>query len=127
MISLNERIERGRKALALAKKKGLDTFQWEDEIVNLELARAQEVARHTGELLSNQGWCLWKCSSLGEDIIVVCRNDLCEGYPEDYPVYMEYELEKIGRGDVSDGTLQLIHEAKKLADATLVDGRYQRG
>jgi hypothetical protein len=117
VVNLNERIERGKKAIALAKKKGLDTFRWEKEIVKLELARAQEVARRTCELLDNRGWCLWRCKNLNDDIVVVCRDEDSRGYPNGYPVYIEYELDIVGRDDLNHDSLRLVHEAKKLTGA----------
>ena len=118
MDNLEERIIRGQKAITLAKEKGIDTALWERELARLEaLAQAQEVARRTGEFLDSQGWCLWKCSTLGNEIIAIVRDKLVEGVPEGYPVYTEAELEELCWDDVSDGTLRLVHEAKKLAGA----------
>ena len=44
-----------------------------------------------------------------------------DGYPKEYPVYMEKELEEICRIDITNGTLKLVHEAKKLAGARVVN------
>ena len=118
MDDIRSRIERGKKAIKLAREKRIDTSSWERELVSLEtLAQAEEVARRTGELLSNQGWCLWECGALDYDIIVVCRDEDSGGYPKGYPVYMEGELKNLCWGDINDGTLRLVHEAKKLAGA----------
>lgn len=86
-----------------------------DEGARVALARAEETARRTRELLNSQGWCLWECSTLGGDIIAVVRDELVEGVPEGYPVYTEAELEELCWADVSEATLRLTHEAKKLA------------
>jgi hypothetical protein len=48
---------------------------------------------------------------------VVCRDEARSGYPEGYAVYMEGELEKLSQDGISDKTLRLIHEAKKLVGA----------
>ena len=51
--SLDIRITRGRKAISLAQKKGMDTSLWEEKLAKLEalaLAQAQEVAQHTSGL-----------------------------------------------------------------------------
>lgn len=87
-----------------------------DEGARVALARAEETARRTKELLNSQGWCLWKCSTLGGDIIAVVRDELVEGVPEGYPVYTEAELEELCRDDVSEATLRLVQEAKKQAE-----------
>lgn len=84
------------------------------------LAQAEETAQRTRELLSTRGWCLWKCSTLGGEVIAVVLDEDVEGVPERYPVYTEAELEKLCQDDVSDSTLRLVHEAKKLAGAKVV-------
>ena len=86
-----------------------------DEGDRVALARAEETARHTRELLDSQGWCLWKCSTLGGDIIALLMDENAEGVPSGYPTYTEAELEELCRDDVSEATLRLVHEAKKLA------------
>ena len=118
MDDMRLRIERGKKAIELAREKGVDTSSWEKELAGLEvLAQAEEVARRTSELLDKQGWCLWKCSALDDDIVVVCRDEADGGYPTGYPIYMEGELEKLSQDGINDKTLRLIHEAKKLTGA----------
>ena len=86
----------------------------------LDILFAEETARRTREFLVMQGWCLWKCSTLGGDIIVVERKENVEGVPDGYPVYTEVELEELCREDVSEGTIRLVHEAKKLAGAVVL-------
>jgi len=39
---------------------------------------------------------------------------------EDYPVYTELELEELCLNDISEATLRLVHEAKKLAGAKVI-------
>jgi hypothetical protein len=113
------RIERGRRAIALARAKGLGTASWEKELARLEeeLRRAQEAAARTRELLETRGWCLWRCRGLDDEVIVVLRDELVGGFPAGYPVYLEQELECLL--EVDDSALKLIHEAKKLAGATI--------
>jgi len=121
MNDLETRIEQGKKAIALDKERGMDTSLWDKELARLETTtQAQGVAGRTRGLLAIRGWCLWKCSILNGDIIVIVRNELVSGYPEGYPVYTEAELERLCRDDVSEATLRLVHEAKKLAGATVV-------
>lgn len=81
---------------------------------------AEEVAQRTRELLVVQGWCLWKCSTLGGEVIAVVRDELVEGIPEGYPVYTEDELEELCQDGVSEASLRLVHEAKKLAGAKVL-------
>lgn len=81
---------------------------------------AEEAARRTRELLATRGWCLWKCSTLDGEIIAVVLDENAEGVPEGYPVYTEAELEELSQGDVSEATLRLVHEAKKLAGAKVI-------
>ena len=88
-----------------------------DEKELAALAPAEEVARHTRELLAIQGWCLWKCSILGGDIIAVVLDENMKGVPRGYPVYTEAELEELCQDGVSEASLRLVHEAKKLAGA----------
>jgi len=82
---------------------------------------AQETARRTNELLAGRGWCLWKCAALDNDLIAVVRDEFVKGVPEGYPVYTEDELKEMFRDGVSATTIKLIHEAKKLTGAIVVD------
>jgi len=118
---INSRIERGRQAIALARAKGLETSLWEKELAMLE------EAAQTHELLETRGWCLWRCRALGDEVIVVLRDELVDGFPAGYPTYLEQELESLL--EVDDSTLKLIHEAKKLAGATVtgVEKREREG
>jgi hypothetical protein len=122
---LESRIKRGRKAITLAKEKGIDTTLWEKELARLEaLAQAEEVARRTEELIHKQGWCLWKCQALNGDYILVV-DDFAEpgDYPAGYPVYTMSEITVLFGSDkpASKWTLMMVHEAKKLAGAEVTD------
>ena len=86
------------------------------------LAQAEEVAWRTRELLASKGWCLWKCSTLNSEVIAVVRDENVEGLPEAYPAYTEAELEELCQDDVSEATLRLVYEAKKLAGEYLNKG-----
>lgn len=123
-VSIEERIERGRKAVALASEKGLDTTSWVEELHRLEqvLQQAQEVAQRTRQLLDTQGWCLWHCEALGGEVIVVVNDDQVTGVPRGYPVYTDQELIHLfgGQSLVGRSRLRLIHQAKKLAPATVI-------
>jgi len=84
------------------------------------LAQAEETAQRTKKLLVTRGWSLWKCCTLGGDIIAVVSGENVEGVPEGCPVYTEAELEELYQDGVSGATLRLVHEAKKLAGAKVV-------
>lgn len=120
-VDIEQRIARGRTAIALAKEKGLDTTSWEREVTKLEkkLKQAQEVAAQTRKLLETRGWCLWRCRALDDEVMVVLRDELVTSFPSGYPTYLEQELDDLL--GVNDSTLRLIHEAKKLAGARIVD------
>ena len=84
------------------------------------LAQAEEVAQRTRKLLATRGWCLWKCSVLDGGTVAVVRDELVEGVPQGYPVYTEAELEELFEDDISEATIRLVHEAKKLAGAKVL-------
>lgn len=116
--NLEVRITRGKKAIGLAMERGIDTSIWEEELAKLEtVVQAKEVARRTKELLDSQGWCLWKCSTLGGEVIALVTDELTEGVPEGYPTYTEAELAELCQDGVSEATIRLVHEAKKLVGA----------
>jgi hypothetical protein len=85
------------------------------------LLLAEETARQTEEVLATRGWCLWRCSILGGEVIAVVRDKNVKGMPERYPVYHKAEIEELfGKGkSVSKATLRLINEAKKRGSAVL--------
>ena len=93
--------------------KGRDSYVIYDSdyATNPFVHKAQE------RLLTTRGWCMWKCSTLGGDIIAVVRDENVEGVPEGYPAYTEAELEELCQDDVSEATLRLVNEGKKLARA----------
>ena len=85
-----------------------------------EAQPAEVVAGRSRDLLHSQGWCLWRCSALGGEVIAIVSEENVKGVPEGYPVYTEVELEELCREDVSEGTIRLVHEAKKLAGAVVL-------
>ena len=122
MNSAVELASKLEKAIILGKKKGLDTSAWERRLGLLEQAR--EVAERTYELLNTQGWCLWQCHTLNDEVIVVARDELVSGFPRGYPVCMEQELKSLL--EVENSTLRLIHETKKLAGATVIENEKRK-
>ena len=85
---------------------------------------AEAVVERTRELLATRGWCLWKCAVLGGDIIAVVKEENVEGAPAEYPVYTEAELEELCQDGVGEAHLRLVHEAKKIAGAKVITGRF---
>lgn len=93
--------------------------------------KAQDVAKRTAQLLSTQGWCLWRCAALGGDIIVVTKSNnglteeqerqamnamskVADTIKPDTFSFTEYsidELQNLLEGD--EPTIRLVHEAKK--------------
>ena len=88
------------------------------------LAQAEEAARRTRELLDAQGWCLWRCSTLKNEVICVTMDNGDERAPWGYPVYTQTELELLSSAGAS--TLRLVHEAKKRAGAIVIEVRRRR-
>jgi len=92
---------------------------------------AEAIAERTRELFATRGWCLWKCSALGGEVICVVQDELVEGVPEGYPVFTKAELEELCQDGVSGATLRLVHEAKKIAGAVVVSvediGNFKEG
>ena len=101
---------------------------WETELMDLpspkvpnpELA-AEVVAIRTRKLLDSRGWCLWKCSLFGGEVIVLIKDGAMKGYPKGHPVYIEAELEKLMQGNIRYSSLHLVHEAKKIGGAIIMD------
>lgn len=112
---IEDRIQKGRMAIALARAKGLDTSAWQKQLATLEhmLAQAREVASLTLQLLRFQGWCLWQCCYPTHEVIVIARDDKVVGMPPGLPIYMQAEMELLGQVTIAMSTLRLICEAKK--------------
>jgi len=78
---------------------------------------AAEVARVTNSHLATRGWCLWKCSTLDDDVIVIMDSYSARGAPTGYPAYTVEEIRLLGQLD--ETTISLVHEAKRIAGATI--------
>jgi len=87
---------------------------------------AEEVAKRTSKLLGEKGWCLWKCRTLGGEGIVVVGGENDAKVPGGYPVYTEAELEELCGDDVSEATIRLVHEAKRIAGAEVQSVQQER-
>ena len=85
---------------------------------------AEEVAAETQRLLEDPGWCLWRCSALGGEVIVVVRDELVTGYPAGYPVYTDQELIELAREGVGVEAIRLAHEAKKSLGAKIQEVKH---
>jgi hypothetical protein len=99
-------------------EKNYDLMVTLDECSTLSSA-SRETARRTEELLATRGWCLWKCSVMNDEVIVVVRDEQVTGYPQGYVVYTEGELKELFKNDVSDSSLALVYETKKVAGAVV--------
>lgn len=86
-----------------------------------ELLPAEAVVAETQELLEDPGWCLWRCSALANDVIVIVRDELVAGFPAGYPVYTTQELVELAAAD--EGMIRIAHEAKKLLGAKIQEAR----
>ena len=121
MASTAELASKLRQAVALGKDKGIDTAPWERELANLEqkLSEAEHTVNRTCQLLDTRGWCKWQCEALGDDIVVIARDDKVTGMPTGLPVYTMQEFQHLfgGSKPISRSTLRLAHEAKKLFGA----------
>jgi len=76
------------------------------------------VVAETQRLLESPGWCLWRCSALTNDVVVIVRDELVTGYPIGYPVYMVQEL--IEFTEIGEGMIRMAHEAKKYLGAKVL-------
>ncbi len=128
MASAVELESKLQKAIALGKASGVDTTPWERRLRRLNQKEADEDYRLTMQLLATQGWCLWQCSTLNDEIIAVVRDESVRGIPEGYTVYTKAELEEVARANTSAKTIRLIHEIKKRTHATVmsVESRKER-
>ena len=79
----------------------------------------EEVAAETRRRLEDPGWCLWRCSTLDGEVIVVVRDELVTGYPSGYPVYTDQELIELTQEGVGVEVIRLVHEAKKSCGAKI--------
>lgn len=115
----------GLKSLKKNSKVDIKMKKWQkglvlDEGAQAAQTQAEETAQRTGELLNFKGWCLWKCSTLDGEVIAVVRDENVEGIPGGYPVYTEAELAELCQDGISNVTIRLVHEAKKLAEAKVL-------
>lgn len=77
----------------------------------------EEVAARARALLINQGWCAFKCSNLGGDVIILTAGGDVK-YPPGYPVYSEWELGVLCETEPLE--MLMIHEIKK-AGGSIID------
>ena len=78
---------------------------------------APEVARVTNWHLATRGWCLWKCSAVGGDVLVVVDPHRGRSVPAGYCVYTVTEIYALAQLDPT--TIRLVHEAKRVAGAVI--------
>ena len=80
---------------------------------------AEFVSEKTLEYLARRGWCLWECSALNDDIILIMDPEIAENVPAIYPAYTVQELREMAKNELP--AMLLIHEAKKLCGAEVVN------
>ena len=79
----------------------------------------EEVGVRTSELLGEQGWCLWQCEVLDGDVILVVDETFTKEMPKEHEVYTVRELFLLLK--VDETTIRLVHEAKKLGGAVVLE------
>lgn len=89
-----------------------------------ELQPAEAAAAETQRQLEDPGWCLWWCSALAGDVIVVVRDELVTGYPPGYPVYTDQELIELTKEGVGVEAIRFVHEAKKSCGAKVQEVKH---
>ena len=94
---------------------------WEQEqmpvVEFVQEQTASGIANFTQADWDRQGYCLWKCATLRDQVIIVVDRDIPDGAPAGYPVYSLDELSKIETLPTS--TLRLINTAKKVGGAVV--------
>ena len=96
----------------------MDTDLWQlpAPIPETPVQEPEQVAQMTRELLSSQGFCYWRCSDLGGEIIKIVRDE--PPGKSNYPVYTLAEIERISGMDIKQ--LQHIYRLKKASGGTVV-------
>lgn len=121
MSSTAELASKLRQAVALGKDKGIEPSAWETKLADLEqkLSQAEHTVNRTCQLLDTRGWCKWQCEALGDDVVVIARDDKVAGLPDGLAVYTMQEFQHLfgGSKPISRPALRLAHEAKKLFGA----------
>ena len=79
--------------------------------VTLTYEEAEQVAADTLQHLADVGFCLWRCRTLKNQIIMIARPDCEVENKAGYPVYTLEELEMLDGSD--EQHLRFINQAKK--------------
>jgi hypothetical protein len=77
----------------------------------------EETMVETHRQLTEKGWCLWECSALGGDVVIIVIDETITGYPAGLPVYTLQEMDEVAKLDFK--TIRLAHEAKKALGAKI--------
>ena len=114
--------------MVIAKKENLKF--WEQPVAEEEKTKqlsfektplddAEQVANETLQAIDFQGFCLWRCTLLRGEIMMLVRNDLSENIETRYPLYTLEELEMMD--ELPASTIRLIyHIKKKSGDAVII-------
>ena len=109
----------------------MDTTLWQQPVVTqgakegsailipLTETSAEIVAQQTQNILAKQGYCLWKCQEIHNEIIMIVDKEMPPEAPSGYPVYTREELEKMDPLPIS--TVRLINHVKKTSGATVMN------
>jgi hypothetical protein len=92
--------------------------QYNSPQVILSDAEAELVANETLKALDSRGYCLWRCTLLRGDFMMLVRDDLSENSYTGFPHYTLEEVEKLEEIQVS--TLRLIHQIKKQSGGAII-------
>ena len=127
--NLREHIIRGKRAIALAKVKGLDTSEWENKLQEL-LARLSLKATD-GDLceierrMKSSGYVLLWSDAVKDLVVFYDDKKHLRNIPSDFVPYSSDELWHLFGDEEyspSRGDLLRIHQAKKTS-ATIIDVR----
>ena len=81
---------------------------------------AEKTAIDTRAMINSRGYCLWTCQVLRGETILLVDADKCKDIPEPLTAYATYNLRELDLlRDLPEGTLRLIHLAKKLGGASV--------
>ncbi len=84
--------------------------------------RAEEKAAEVARALEEDGWGLWWCELFGEAVAFIRDESFRASVPAGVVVYTKQEIDTLWAAEgPSDAQLRLIHEAKKIANARVID------
>lgn len=91
----------------------LDPYMQEVRQKAIDKEKAVETAMRTESYFEKRGWCLWRCSKLNNEVLVIVKDEKVTGYPPNLPVFTDAELKEFNQKDIPLSTYRLIIDAKK--------------